>query len=169
MAVPLRLSPLSRARRGRHPAGGPLVVPNGLVLYLALSLGVLACGNDAVAPRQPNENPTAELDVPEAARTGEEILLDGSTSSDPDGFLAEFRFRVSDTGQEWITAETAIPYVFSEPGTYTVTLTVVDNRGGSDAVSAGIEVTGSSLGGDGSPDAGEVGDAGADAGLGGSD
>lgn len=108
---------------------------------LVAGMVLVACGDIDRAPRQPNERPVAVLVAPSEVGVGEIAVLDASASSDPDGGIVSYRFMPGETEEEeLITAEPILEYTYSEVGDYTITLTVVDNRGGKDSTAATISV-----------------------------
>ena len=74
---------------------------------------------------------------PVAPTTGETVTFDASASYDPDGTIVSYAWDFGDTttGTGEITTHT-----YADDGTYTVTLTVTDNDGLSDATSEDITV-----------------------------
>jgi hypothetical protein len=95
-----------------------------LVVLAVLSLA--ACGSSGLAP---NELPEAELGVtPSPAQAGEEVLLDGSLSTDTDGQIVSYRILVSDGTPE--LAGPVAAHRFPRGGQYAVLLVVTDDRGG---------------------------------------
>jgi hypothetical protein len=114
--------------------------PLGTVALVMALTAAVGCGDVERQPRQPNEPPTATLRVPERAIAGRFTLLDGSGSSDPDGVLVEYRFAPGDTDELLITGEPTLAYVYGEAGDYVVTLTVVDDLGGTAFAEAPITV-----------------------------
>jgi len=62
-----------------------------------------------------------------------------STSSDPDGSIAGYRWTFGD-GSPAVTTQNA-SHTYAAGGTYTVTLTVTDNRGATNASSQSVTVT----------------------------
>jgi hypothetical protein len=103
------------------------------------AFGLVGCGNDPL-PRGPNQRPVAELEVPESGRPGEGLLLDASGSYDPDGIIVEYHFTPGDGSATRITADPYLTYAYEEPGIFTVTLTVVDDRGGKASAVAPVSV-----------------------------
>ncbi|MBA7714838.1 hypothetical protein ES703_123870 [subsurface metagenome] len=86
-----------------------------------------------------NEVPIASPGGPYIATAGEEITFDGSGSSDPDGSITEY---IWGFGDDSTGSEVAPIHTYAEAGTYTVTLTVVDDSGtSSDAVSTTAVIT----------------------------
>jgi hypothetical protein len=74
----------------------------------------------------PNVSPTA-------------ILGCAATSSDPDGFVMSYQVRYSD-GSQFFTP--AAPETFAAPGTYSATVTVMDQFGATNSTSATFSVGG---------------------------
>ncbi|ACY96601.1 PKD domain-containing protein [Thermomonospora curvata] len=81
-------------------------------------------------------------ELPEASFTSQcdqlECSFDASASEDPDGTIASYSWDFGDgkTG----TGKT-VEHTYDEPGTYTVKLTVTDNRGGQGTVTEQVSVT----------------------------
>ncbi len=73
-----------------------------------------------------NAEPVPRFELPEIVATGQPVSLDGQESSDPDGDPLAFRWEISD-GRQLSGAVNEID--FSEPGEYTVTLSVDDGEG----------------------------------------
>jgi PKD repeat protein len=82
----------------------------------------------------PNVNPTAGFTF---SCWGLSCDFDGTSSTDPDGSIVDYSWDFADaptgTGDQ-------PNHVFSANGTYDVTLTVTDNRGGTDTTDAQVEV-----------------------------
>jgi large repetitive protein len=74
---------------------------------------------------------------------GEQISLDASGSTDPDGTIASWEWDMGD-GESAVSGETQA-YTYTVAGTYTVTLTVTDNDGNTNSVTVTVTVS------DGSP------------------
>ena len=85
----------------------------------------------------PNQLPTAAF----IATTATELTadVDASTSADPDGSIASYAWAFGD-GSLGTGVSTSHP--FSAAGTYQVTLTVTDDRGGATSVTRPVTVTG---------------------------
>lgn len=77
-----------------------------------------------------NSKPVADLGGPYSGDAGEPIRFDGTKSFDPDGSIAFYRWNFGDGSGEILA--TTPTHIYSEEGTYTVTLTVIDNDGTSD-------------------------------------
>ncbi len=81
--------------------------------------------------------PTAVIEGPTTAVVGDEIELDGSGSTDPDGTIVAWDWDFGDGGRSSAPAPTR---TFAE-GTYDVTLTVTDDDGLTASTSVEISVT----------------------------
>ncbi len=84
---------------------------------------------------QPNSNPVANPGGPYEGKTGQEITFNGSASSDSDGSIAEYLWDFGDGS----TGSGVNPvHTYANSGTYTVKLTVKDDKG---AQSAAVQVS----------------------------
>ncbi len=91
----------------------------------------------AVQPASGNSRPSAILDMPSGAMTGEEIMLDAGRSHDRDGRIIKYWWTLGDGRQaEGRTVKTS----YSRPGEYTVWLTVRDSNGARSSVGKIIEI-----------------------------
>lgn len=94
---------------------------------------------DPPASPPQNKPPVADAGGPYTATTGVMVTFDGSGSSDPDGTIASYawNFGNGSTGSG-VNAGTT----YTNPGSYTVTLTVTDNGGatGSDSATVTVDV-----------------------------
>jgi PKD repeat protein len=70
---------------------------------------------------------------------GEQVTFDASASADPDGTVVEYRWDFGD-GTTTTTSPT-VSYTYSSGGSYTATLTVVDDGGATDTANATYTVT----------------------------
>ncbi|WP_199922270.1 PKD domain-containing protein [Microterricola viridarii] len=73
-----------------------------------------------------------------ASATGLTVAVNGSTSRDPDGTIASYAWKFSDNGT---ASGISASHTFAAAGTYTVTLTVTDNKGATGTASQTITVT----------------------------
>ncbi|MBM6402077.1 PKD domain-containing protein [Phycicoccus sp. MQZ13P-5] len=88
-----------------------------------------------VAAQPANVPPTASFT---SSCTDGSCSFDGTGSSDPDGTIASYAWTFGDGG----TATTASPtHEYAESGTYSVGLTVTDNRGGTGTTTKSVTVT----------------------------
>ena len=86
----------------------------------------------------PNQLPNAEANGPYTATVGVPITLSSTGSTDPDGSISSYGWALGN-GQ---TASGASPTVtYSAAGSYTVVLTVTDNRGATDTDQATVTVS----------------------------
>ncbi|HEX4668063.1 MAG TPA: PKD domain-containing protein [Chthoniobacterales bacterium] len=93
------------------------------------NLGVSTTNTAAVEVMAPNQNPVAKFVVtPPTGKAPLNVTLTSDGSYDPDGALGNFEWHFSDGGTYF--GRTAF-HTFTRAGTYTISLTVFDNRGGS--------------------------------------
>jgi len=91
-----------------------------------------------------NQPPTAAFTVtPPSASIGEWIQLNGSASSDPDGFIAGYSWTFGD-GSAPATGSVVF-HRFTAAGLYTITLTVTDNGGTTDTQMYALRVGAANL------------------------
>ncbi|KUK09960.1 MAG: PKD domain containing protein, partial [Clostridia bacterium 41_269] len=88
-----------------------------------------------------NEAPKARISMPETAMQGEDITIE-SLSSDPDGEIVDMIWSVEPSNGMvgTLSGEKSTVY-FDVPGTYTITLKVIDNYGGEATDTEQIEIT----------------------------
>ncbi|MDO8425028.1 MAG: lamin tail domain-containing protein [bacterium] len=80
----------------------------------------------------PNRVPEAAIAAPSGAEPGTIVVFDGSDSADPDSERLTYLWNFGDPETEAdVHAAVSGRYVYAHPGTYTITLTVTDERGGS--------------------------------------
>ncbi|MFB4354656.1 PKD domain-containing protein [Microbacterium sp. LS_15] len=97
--------------------GGTSATPNAIMSLKSFAVV------DPTAPTAPNQQPTAAF-TPTAA--GLKVTVDGSASSDPDGTIQSYAWNFGDGGTA--TGATA-SHTYTTAGTYSVVLTVTDDRG----------------------------------------
>jgi len=85
-----------------------------------------------------NEEPTASFTYTPSSPTDlDTITFDASDSFDPDGTIANWTWNFGDGSESYEKNPT---HKYEDNGTYTVTLTVTDDKGATDTVSKQIEV-----------------------------
>jgi parallel beta-helix repeat protein len=87
-----------------------------------------------------NEKPIANPGGPYSVKLGQSVIFDGSQSRDPDGQIIFYRWNFGDGSSEIL--DQAPRHTYADPGSYTVTLTVVDNSGRSAIANSTITVIG---------------------------
>jgi 6-phosphogluconolactonase (cycloisomerase 2 family) len=75
----------------------------------------------------PDQGPAAAFSMTPKP-TGDPSSFDASASSDPDGEVAAYRWDFGD-GQTQVTPSSTVAHIYTDPGEYTVTLTVTDDAG----------------------------------------
>lgn len=89
----------------------------------------------------PNQLPVARIAPVTGARVGQAVTFDGSASSDPDGQISSYSWTISSVAGTLSGARPS--YTFATAGSYTVSLTVTDNRGGQNTSSITVPVSSS--------------------------
>ncbi|MEZ4424691.1 MAG: PKD domain-containing protein [Gemmatimonadota bacterium] len=85
----------------------------------------------------PNALPVASAGGPYTGDAGQPIAFDGTGSNDPDGTIVQYDWDFGDGS----TGSGATPsHVYATAGSYTATLTVTDNRGGTATASSAVTV-----------------------------
>jgi PKD repeat protein len=109
-------------------------------------------------PEVCNDAPIADPGGPYTGIEGEAITLDGSGSYDPDGYLSSYKWDVDNDGTYEYNSPTPQSHVYTQDGTYTIRLRVMDNKGGTDiaTTTANISDTSPTAGFSGSPTSGLV-------------
>jgi large repetitive protein len=88
-----------------------------------------------------NRLPTANAGGPYSGGVGQAVAFDGSASSDPDGTIASYAWNFGD-GSTATGATLVRPnHTYANAGTYTVTLSVIDNNGAQSSTSATTTAT----------------------------
>jgi PKD repeat protein len=76
-----------------------------------------------------NVPPLARLTGPRTGQATFTLTFDGSTSTDTDGTVTSYRFDFGDGSTPVTSSMSTASHAFTSAGTYTVTLTVTDDRG----------------------------------------
>ena len=98
-----------------------------------------------------NTPPSASLSYsPNSPDVGETVSFDASASSDPDGSIASYSWDFDGDNVDEATGAT-VSHSFTSSGDTSVSLTVTDDDGASDAAVQTVSVSSDSSGGDGSP------------------
>ncbi len=100
-----------------------------ILLRVTDNLGLQASTTRTITIGSGQTRPIAEFSFsPSNPRINEEVAFDASSSYDPDGRIAEYRWRYDD-GTSKTTSSTRVFHAFGSRRTYRVTLTVTDNDG----------------------------------------
>ncbi len=70
--------------------------------------------------------PVARFSVPDRTAPGVQVVLDGSSSSDPDGEISSYEWRINGAAT---SSDSKTSWVPDQPGRYSISLTVRDNSG----------------------------------------
>jgi|GEM_PF-2045509 len=89
-----------------------------------------------------NTTPVAEIDSPDSTTVGASIELDGSKSTDCDGFIETYSWDLDGDGSYNDGSGKVTSYTPEKSGDKTVNLKVIDNDGGANSASKTISVTG---------------------------
>lgn len=89
-------------------------------------------------PVYTNKPPIAVLEMVSMAYAGEDVAVSGAKSSDPDGTIVTYSWGAPGSSKTVTGTNGTVRYAL--PGTYTVTLTVIDNQGASDSTSKDITI-----------------------------
>lgn len=92
----------------------------------------------ATTPACPNQSPTASAGPDRGATVLVPVALNGTGSTDPDGSIVAYAWAFGDGGTG---VGPSVSRAYAAPGTYTVTLTVTDDRGATAGDTARIIVT----------------------------
>jgi YVTN family beta-propeller protein len=96
---------------------------------VAVPFGQEYLGQVAVVP---DRSPSPAVRVPEKARPGVPVTIDGSSSTDPDGKVASWAWTFGD-GQSGTVTTPTVAHTYGKPGKYPVTLKVTDDEGCAEA------------------------------------
>ncbi|WNS41016.1 hypothetical protein [Paenibacillus sp. MMS20-IR301] len=125
----------------------PVTTPSGSVGSLSKTMtakvGVSKTPADLpTAPSGGNKPPVAVLDIPDSVMAGQEFLVYGKDSYDPDGVIVSYKYTTTDA-VEPVTGEYGYTwYPLSQVGKRkSINLQVKDNGGLGNATSAKLEVT----------------------------
>ena len=136
--------PQCTVRAGRRYTGQRVAGMATLLALLGATLTACHLGNDeemAVVEPPPaagNTVPVAAFTGPTSVATGAPAALDASTSADADGDTLTYAW---DFGDGVRGGGRQIAHVYAEGGSYAVTLTVSDGRGGQHTVQRNVSVT----------------------------
>ncbi|MCD6464393.1 PKD domain-containing protein, partial [Candidatus Woesearchaeota archaeon] len=89
------------------------------------------------------EPPVARFNyTPSQPRVNELVIFDASQSYDPDGFIVQYSWNFGDNTTVTTSPSPVTSHVYTTPGDYVVTLTVLDNDGLTSSYQSVLHVTG---------------------------
>ena len=97
-----------------------------------------AAGSTATITAVPNVPPVADANGPYSGTVGLPVLFDGSGSSDPDGAIVAYNW---DFGDGSSGAGVSPAHSYATDGTFTVSLTVTDDAGATDAAGSSATIS----------------------------
>ena len=98
-------------------------------------------GSGNVPPIQPsNQEPTADANGPYYGLVNTTIVFDATNSNDSDGYISMYDWNLGD-GTEISTQNSRVSHIYSQPGNYTVELTVIDNKGLDDSTATHVLIS----------------------------
>jgi PKD repeat protein len=95
------------------------------------------CETTANITAEPNEPPICDANGPYSGTVGQPVSFDGSGSSDPDGTIDSYVWDFGDGSTDTGSNPT---HTYQTSGSFTVTLTVTDNDGGSSSCTTTAEI-----------------------------
>ena len=110
----------------------------GHILMFAVLACVVAYPSTASGVRRP---PAAWKYEPQKVSAGQSVVFDASESAGRDGTILSYEWDFGDHSRTWTTSP-VWNHAYSEPGKYTVTLTVTDRAGSAGVATLALEVTG---------------------------
>jgi PKD repeat protein len=87
-----------------------------------------------------NRYPSAIIKVDTSVIAGDTVKLSAADSSDDDGMIVSYIWSFGDGSNDVSTNDTQVNHSWNKPGTYTIELTVQDDRGGTSESSVVITV-----------------------------
>ncbi len=135
------------------PASASMAPPGDYMLFLVDDKGVpsiarwVAVGTGATPPPPVNSSPTAGFTFAPTAPTTAETVLFTDTSTDSDGTVTAWAWDLDDDGQFDDGSQRSASRTFPAAGTFTVRLSVTDDKGATGVATRAVTVTAAPSGG----------------------
>lgn len=112
-----------------------------LTILMLCPLILSGCALNTILGGNANQNPTAVVDAaPMEGIAPLSVTFDATSSYDTDGRIAEICWECGDPALAGVIHTSVCEHTYSEPGTYLVKLTIIDNDGGVDSKRVAIIV-----------------------------
>lgn len=103
-----------------------------ITLQVIDSVGLTDTQSMSVSVARPNEMPVAALAIVRSrVNPHDSVIFNALNSTDPDGSIVSYSW---DFGDGTVGDGVAVVHAYTAPGTYSVILTVTDDRGGTDSI-----------------------------------
>lgn len=89
----------------------------------------------------PNQPPVVKIEVKEIEKATRRVVLSGHSSYDPDGKVTSYSWDLGDMSIVWTSTSPGIAHIYPKEGTYTVKLTVMDDKGDANTAEAEVVIS----------------------------
>jgi|GEM_PF-929899 len=110
------------------------------LLFLAAATLLTACEDGTSEPEVENEPPVARLISPQVWHVDEEVSLDATATYDPDGRVVNMVATYGDGSEEVERQDGAFVHLFPSPGSFAVSVDVIDDDGAVSTVATQVVV-----------------------------
>lgn len=115
-----------------------LFLRTGLAAAIA-TLALQGCGDDSLSID--NERPTAVATLAAGSVSpGDRVEVDASQSADDDGYIRRYTYDWGDGSADEISVEPLASHSYEDVGSYTISVSVIDDRGAKDSTTLTLNV-----------------------------